>query len=177
MVAVVAEAVVTDMYCKMKNRILLQFHITGKCNLCCKHCYRTEGDVQPLGFEDIANVIEQYKNLQERYNTIHNIKRKGHINITGGEPFMREDIKEVLSLLGDNRELFSYGVLSNGSFIDENILRILKQTQASFVQLSIDGDRHTHDYLRADGDYDRVFAVAQKLDFGKQHRPDHRLRG
>lgn len=163
-VVAAAAAVVTDMMCNHQNRLLLQFHITGRCNLRCKHCYRTEGDVEMLQYEDIVRVVEQYKELREIYNSRHRIARKGHINITGGEPFIRKDIKQVLKLLGDNREYFSYGVLSNGSFIDEELIRLLRETGVSFVQLSLDGNRQTHDALRAPGDYDRVLNTAQWLE-------------
>ena len=152
------------MFCQNKNRILLQFHITGRCNLRCKHCYRTEGDVEPLSYGDVISVFEQFKILREEYNKRHGIKKKGHINITGGEPFFRKDIKEILTYLGENREYFTYGVLSNGSFIDEEIIALLKETEVSFVQLSIDGDEAMHDSLRAKGDYKRVLAKAEELE-------------
>ena len=90
--------------------------------------------------------------------------KKEDINITGGEPFIRKDIKEVLKYLGENKEFFSYGILSNGSFINDELIYLLKETNVSFIQLSIDGDRKTHDYLRAPGDYDRVLETAKRLE-------------
>ena len=146
------------------NRLLLQFHITGRCNLKCKHCYRTQGDVENLSFDDIKNVIEQFLILLKKYNSIYSMKKRGHINITGGEPFMRKDIKAVLKLLHSHKDEFSFGILSNGSFIDNDMVAVLKETEVSFVQLSIDGDKGTHDYLRKAGDYDRVFNTAQYLE-------------
>lgn len=162
--AVAVAAAVTKTMGNNINRLLLQFHITGRCNLRCKHCYRTDGDTEPLSLDDVIAVIEQYKVLLEKYNRLHHVNYKGHINITGGEPFVRTDIRQILKYLGDNRRIFSYGILSNGSFIDEEIVSILKQTEVSFIQLSIDGDRDTHDDLRAKGDYDRVFRTAQYLE-------------
>ena len=164
MVAAAVAVVVIDMFCNNHSRLLLQFHITGRCNLRCKHCYRTEGDIEKLSFDDVVLVIEQFKELREKYNNTHHITRKGHINITGGEPFYRKDIKQILEYLGENQEYFSYGILSNGSFIDDEIIRILKKTQVSFVQLSIDGDKKMHDSLRAAGDYDRVMNTAEYLE-------------
>lgn len=163
-VAAAVEAVVTDIICNSHNRLLLQFHITGKCNLRCKHCYRTEGDVEPLKYEDVIAVLENFKRLLATYNKKHNISKRGHVNITGGEPFVRGDIKEILYYLGENRESFSYGILSNGSFIDEEMIKILKETDVSFVQLSLDGDRKTHDFLRKKGDYDRVLKTAKLME-------------
>ncbi len=92
------------------------------------------------------------------------MKRKGHINITGGEPFFRKDIKEILEYLGENKEHFSYGILSNGSFIDDKTIKILKETDVSFIQLSLDGNRKMHDSLRAEGDYKRVLKTAGYLE-------------
>ena len=162
-VAVVAAAV-TDMMCGNHNRLLLQFHITGRCNLRCKHCYRTEGDVEPLSTEDVKGVITQFLQLQKAYNSLHSIRKKAHINITGGEPLIREDIEEILRFMGEHSQYLSYGILSNGSFLDEHLIGILKETGVSFVQLSLDGDQKTHDTLRATGDYDRVLETAQLLE-------------
>ncbi|MBP3415528.1 MAG: SPASM domain-containing protein, partial [Clostridia bacterium] len=88
----------------------------------------------------------------------------GHINITGGEPFFREDIGRILEYLGENREYFTYAILSNGSFIDDAVIRVLKESGVSFIQLSIDGNREMHDHLRAEGDYDRVLRTAEFLE-------------
>ena len=120
--------------------------------------------METLSYDDVVSVIEQYKDLRTRYNRQHRIQRKGHINITGGEPFFRKDIKRILRYLGENKAFFTYGILSNGSFIDEETIRILRETEVSFVQLSLDGNRETHDALRAHGDYDRVLKTAEHLE-------------
>lgn len=152
------------MFCEHQNRIVLQFHITGRCNLQCKHCYRAEGDVEILTYKDITNVIDQFIDFKSKYNKQHSIKKRGHINLTGGEPFIRKDIKEIIHYLGEKHTQITYGVLSNGSFINEEILGLLKKTEVSFVQLSIDGDKKAHDNLRAPGDYNRVFKTAEVLE-------------
>lgn len=159
--AAVAE---TDMICNNTNRLLLQFHITGRCNLQCKHCYRTEGNVEPLTTELVFNVIDQFAAMQKRYNEMHRLRKRGHINITGGEPFIREDIDRILDHLGSYREQLSFGVLSNGSFLNREKIDKLKENGVAFVQLSIDGDRAAHDALRAPGDYERTFRAARLLE-------------
>ena len=161
--AVVAAAEI-DMFCDNHSRLLLQFHITGRCNLRCKHCYRTEGDVEQLSYADVIRVIDQFLALRRRYNLQHHIKKRGHINLTGGEPFFRKDIKDIIRYIGDHPTQLSYGILSNGSFINQEMIELLKETEVSFVQLSIDGDEATHDSLRAPGDYERVLNTAQMLE-------------
>jgi len=150
--------------CHIKNRIMMQFHITGKCNLQCKHCYRVEGNVEPLSYKDIINVFNQFFDLRNTYNEEHKIKKRGHINITGGEPFIRKDIYDILQFLGESNDRVTYGVLSNGTPIDDTMIKTLKDTKVSFVQLSIDGNRKTHDFMRKPGDYDRTFKTAAALE-------------
>ena len=146
-----------------KPRLVMQFHVTGRCNLRCKHCYREDGDVEPLTTQDVFDVIHQYEALLAEFNRVNDSQRRGHINITGGEPFLRKDIAELLRYFGSQRRRFTYGVLSNGSVLTDELIAMLKETGAAFVQLSIDGRREMHDALRAPGDYDRTFAMAQRL--------------
>ena len=129
----------------------------------CRHCYRPEGDAQPLTLENIQAVIDQFCILRKRYNELHGLRKRGHINITGGEPFFRSDIAQILRYLGQKSRELTYGVLTNGSFIDREVILLLKETGVSFVQLSIDGDEKTHDALRCQGDYRRVFDTASLL--------------
>jgi len=144
------------------SRFIMQFHITGRCNLQCKHCYRTEGNVEILSFENIVSVIDQYETLMNRYNREHGIDRKGQINITGGEPFIRDDIFDIINYIG--RHKLPFGVLTNGSFLTDRAISCLKRNKVSIVQLSIDGNCNTHDSLRASGDYKRTFEIATKLE-------------
>lgn len=145
-------------------RILLQFHITGRCSLRCKHCYREEGDVEPLSTADVLEVFRQFEELRLVFNVQHRLDARAHISLTGGEPFMRADMDKLLAYLGERRSLFSYSVLSNGTLLDRRMIALLKETGASHVQLSIDGCRETHDALRAPGDYDRTLRKAAELE-------------
>ena len=123
----------------------MQFHITGNCNLACKHCYRLEGNTEPLGLNDVISVINQFDELQKAYNEANGIKKKAHINLTGGEPLIRKDIYDILDFMGENRGRFSYGILTNGTPVNEKMIASLKKNRVSFVQMSIDGNRKTHD--------------------------------
>lgn len=151
------------MFQNYSRRLTLQFHITGRCNLQCKHCYRTEENVEPLTLQDVLRVIDQFLELLQKYNELHGLRKRGHINITGGEPFLREDIEDILRYLGKHDTQVTYAVLTNGSFLDIETIALLKETNVSFVQLSIDGNEGMHDHLRAIGDYKRVFSVAELL--------------
>lgn len=144
-------------------RLTLQFHITGKCNLRCRHCYRSDDNREILSLNDIYAVFEQFFSLSEQYNYKNRIKEKPHVNLTGGEPLMREDIFDILDFIGTNRHRLTAGILTNGTPIDESMIESIKRNRISFIQMSIDGNREIHDSIRAPGDYDRTFATAQSL--------------
>lgn len=112
----------------------------------------------------MVDVIDQFLELKALFNRRHHSKRRGHINITGGEPFLHGDIERILCCLGARRDSVGYGVLSNGSFPTDERIALLKETGCTHVQLSIDGSRSYHDSMRGAGDYDRVFRVAQQLE-------------
>lgn len=145
-------------------RMLLQFHVTGRCNLRCRHCYREEGYVEPLSTADVLEVLRQYEELKDAFNAARGSTRRGHVNLTGGEPFMREDMPEILRYIASRRKSFTYGVLSNGAMLTREYIALLRETGVAFVQLSIDGRREVHDDLRAPGDYDRTMRKAAELE-------------
>lgn len=145
-------------------RILLQFHVTGRCNLRCRHCYREEGNIEPLSTGDVLEVLRQYEELKDAFNASRGSTRRGHINLTGGEPFMREDMPEILRYMATRRHSYTYGVLSNGTMLSKDYIALLKETGVTHVQLSIDGRREVHDELRAPGDYDRTMRKAAELE-------------
>ncbi|MBS6601976.1 MAG: radical SAM protein [Clostridium sp.] len=146
-----------------KLNLSLQLHITGKCNQHCKHCYHTEYVNEPMSFEDIKNIVEQFKNLIVKYNEAKGINQIGKINVTGGEPFVRKDFMEILELFYQNRKYFEYSILTNGSFITDEIADKLKNLEVVSIQVSIDGDIKTHDMIRGNGNFQRTMKAVDIL--------------
>lgn len=143
-----------------KSYLLLQLHITGRCNQKCKHCYHTEYTNEPLSFKDIEKIIEDYLELLKKYNEINKIEgfnKIGHINVTGGEPFIRKDFMDILELLYEKRDYFTFGILTNGSYITDEIAKKLVKLQVAHVQVSIDGGPKVHDFIRGNGNFERTF--------------------
>lgn len=149
--------------CNNKNNLLLQLHITGKCNQHCKHCYHNEYGNEPITFNNIKDIIEQYKELLQKYNTSKGINERGIINITGGEPFVRKDFMDILELFNENRKYFSYGILTNGSFITDEIAEKLVKFEVNDVQVSVEGSKDTHDMIRGEGNFEKTFKAIDIL--------------
>lgn len=138
----------------MKKHVL-QWHITHKCNLRCSHCYQ-EDYCNDLPFSQLENIFNQYLYFLKQNNF------KGHINFTGGEPFVYQDIFKLFDLCEKNN--ISFGILTNGTLITEiEINKLKRYSKLSFIQISIDGIESTHDKIRGKGNFKKSFNTLKLL--------------
>ncbi len=87
----------------------------------------------------------------------------GHITVTGGEPFVRNDFFDLLEIFYQNRHFFSFAILTNGTLIDAQLAHRLSALRPSFVQVSIEGSEPTHDSIRGTGNFVQTVAAVQYL--------------
>ncbi len=129
--------------------------ITHRCNLQCKYCshFTSAGDVD----QDVPK--EQWLQFFEELN------RCGVMNLTlgGGEPFLREDLRELIEGIVCNRMRFT--ILSNGTLITDEMASFLASTgRCDGVQVSIDGSvPTTHDACRGEGNFLRAMGGIKTL--------------
>ncbi|MCR5121126.1 MAG: radical SAM protein [Ruminococcus sp.] len=127
---------------------ILQWHILHRCNLKCTHCYQDERGAES-NFDQLKELFDQYMEFCREYGF------RGHINITGGEPLLSDNLFPLLSLLEENG--ITFGLLTNGTLIDRTAAeRLSRYSRLSFVQVSIDGTRETHDSVRGKGSFDKA---------------------
>ncbi|MBO4877583.1 MAG: radical SAM protein [Ruminococcus sp.] len=128
---------------------VLQWHILHRCNLRCTHCYQEDYAAELTG-DQLERIFFQYLGFCRKYGY------KGHINFTGGEPLLSPELFRLLGLCEENG--ITYGILTNGTLIDESLAeRLGGLKNLSFVQVSIDGTKETHDRVRGKGSFDKAF--------------------
>lgn len=109
---------------------------TRRCNLHCEHCgaskesYDTE-----LTTDEIKKVIDDISKI-----------RRCFFGATGGEPFMRNDLLEVLSYAKSKG--LGTGFASNGFLIDRKKAEEIKKAKIDSIQISLDGLEETHNKIR-----------------------------
>ena len=131
-----------------KRKHVLQWHILHRCNLHCTHCYQDEHH-SGLSPDELSSIFVQYKDFCREYGF------RGHINVTGGEPLLSEHLFPLLSLFEENG--ITFGLLTNGTLLNsENTARLAEYSKLSFVQISIDGTKETHDSVRGKGSFDKA---------------------
>lgn len=146
------------------KRLLLQWHITDRCNLRCAHCYQEGMAGDELPFPQLLAILQQFRELLQVWGREQGADAvRGHITVTGGEPFVRADFYDLLQVIASQRKNLSFSILSNGSFIDQEMALRLRQLGPAFVQLSLEGTERTHDRIRGPGSFRRTLAAAQCL--------------
>jgi SynChlorMet cassette radical SAM/SPASM protein ScmE len=119
--------------------------ITNRCNLRCKYCYHFESadDVdRDLPTDVWLSFFEELTRLAVL-----------DVCLAGGEPFMREDLKELIEGVVKNRMRFK--ILTNGTLITDEMAAFIASTRrCDTVQVSIDGSTPiTHDACRGSGNF------------------------
>jgi radical SAM protein with 4Fe4S-binding SPASM domain len=146
------------------RNLVLQWHITERCNVRCAHCYQTAYTGEELPLHRQIEVLSQFEELLGTFKgPPGQTPVRGHITVTGGEPFIRKDFLDLLETFSSKKERFSFAVLTNGSFIDDSMARRLGKLYPAFVQVSIEGTGPTHDAIRGQGSYERTVTAIRHL--------------
>jgi radical SAM protein with 4Fe4S-binding SPASM domain len=143
--------------------LLLQWHVTERCNLRCAHCYQDSYSGDELGLSDLLGILNQFTALLNRWQSRTSRPVRGHITVTGGEPFMRPDFPDFLEILASHRKRFSFAILTNGNSIDDSWARHLQRLGPGFVQVSLEGSQKSHDRIRGAGAFERTVAAIESL--------------
>jgi SynChlorMet cassette radical SAM/SPASM protein ScmE len=123
----------------------MTLEITNECNLRCKYCshFSSAGDVPAdLPLQEWLQFIAEMGRLSVM-----------RVTLSGGEPFFRQDLPDLIQAIARNRMRFS--ILSNGTLIDDERAALIVSTgRCDYVQVSIDGSIPiTHDSFRGQGSF------------------------
>jgi MoaA/NifB/PqqE/SkfB family radical SAM enzyme len=160
-------------YCKrkmkwaqhLKTPSSLIFFITSRCNLRCNHCFywkelNTKGS--ELSIDEISKIASS-------------LKHPVSLALTGGEPFIREDLKEIIEAFHHGCGTREVGITTNGTLtgpIVETTRFVLESDYLSSlsVQISLDGLEKCHDNIRgAKGSFRKAISTIMKLKKLKAH--------
>ena len=96
--------------------VYLVYFITDACNAKCKHCLLADG-AHP-GWEEPSMTYRKQELSLEEIEKVAASMGKGSLMFllpTGGEPFLRKDIGEIVKIFHKNTGVRNVGIPSNGS--------------------------------------------------------------
>ena len=129
----------------------IQLHLTERCNLRCKHCYQTGKTVTEMSLPEIEEMTDEIADTIAAWKQTYNLEYATSFNVTGGEPFLRKDIFEVLTEI-INRGFDVY-LLTNGILVDRKKAEVLFNLGVKGVQVSIEGPEAVHESIRGKGSF------------------------
>ena len=114
--------------------------VTYRCNARCNMC-------------DVWNHPTQAAE-EIKVDTIVKLPRMSFTNITGGEPFIRQDLIDIVDSLQNKTKRI---VISTNGFFTERIVQLCKKYPETGIRISLEGFKETNDMIRGmSGGYERT---------------------
>lgn len=139
----------------------IQWHLTERCNLRCRHCYQGERSTDEMTFRDIRTVITEAADMVKAWSESYGVSFSPSMNITGGEPFLRNDLPDILGEI--KRQGFKIYLLTNGTLVDKERAEMLADLGVDGAQVSMEGPESVHDAIRGTGSYSASAAGIEQL--------------
>lgn len=128
-------------------------YTNNNCNFKCSHCLVSDyrNDDRQLSLENIKRIIDEAVSLGAK-----------RFYFTGGEPFLRRDIFELIDYAARRANLV---IMTNGSIINRNVIKKLsKYKDRLILQISLEGSKPLiNDKIRGKGSFEKIIKVLKSL--------------
>ncbi|MBU2519933.1 MAG: radical SAM protein, partial [Nanoarchaeota archaeon] len=126
----------------LEKPVFAIWEITSKCNLNCVHCSSSD--------------LEGEMTKEECFKVIDKLDDSGifWVQLSGGEPLLRNDIFEILSYL--RKKGIDTEIYTNGTLITKEIAKKLKILDVDNINISLDGLKQSHERIRGRETYEKT---------------------
>ena len=126
----------------------LSISVTNKCNSKCRMCniWKTYVENPSLASEELA-----LSDFQRLFSDREFFKELEFVYISGGEPFLRTDLPEIVGYIHECQPQCTVYIATNGFLKDciiDKVRNILTMHPKVQIGVSIDGTNEMHDYIR-----------------------------
>ena len=134
-------------------------YVTARCNLRCEHCFYKETLDAPNPGEMSLETLEK---------TMRGIGPVLWYSLAGGEPFLRNDLADIIGLAQTRCRPKVFSFPTNGWFIERTFSQTLSSLQRMdrgnlILFFSLDGPEEIHDMIRGENSYSRVVESFERL--------------
>ena len=128
------------------------WEITHNCNYGCSYCI----------FSCTKQRVEGELSTEECFHVIDELVKNGfkHLKVTGGEPFIRKDLIEILEYAS---KFMVVDVSTNASLLSEELVDKLNKIKLKMIHVSLDGNKNEHESVRGINTYDRTIKGLEYL--------------
>lgn len=144
----------------MDKNFYFQWHITNLCNSRCRHCYQSDFTLNSdLKWQDLKRTADNILAVLKKW------ERKAIINLTGGEPFLKPELFELLKYLDGESRVKEIGIITNGTLLNKEVLAKLKSIKKlDEIKLSLEAaDEKLNDSIRGKGSFASTLKAIELL--------------
>jgi radical SAM protein with 4Fe4S-binding SPASM domain len=153
----------------------LIFFVTSRCNARCVFCHYRQ-QIEDAGRKEAELSVAEIEKIARHYGKV------SKLSFSGGEPFLREDLPEIIETFVRNCDPRIIDIPTNGS-MPERILRMVQMIlrligdRVLDIQLSIDGPEEVHDRIRGiPGLFRKVLRTYELLSVLRHRAPNLKLK-
>lgn len=145
-----------------KTPIYVIFFVTSFCNAKCKMCFNWKNidkakQKQELKLDEIKKIFGNFSSIQQ-------------LTLSGGEPFLRDDLPEMLEFISQKNDAQMITIPTNGILTDrifeqtKSILNSIKKDTHLRISLSVEDIGEKHDKIvQVKGAFKKVLNTYHKL--------------
>ncbi len=124
----------------------LQWHITHRCDLHCRHCYdrSTRSDVD---LQRGIGILDQLRDFCVERHVV------GQVSFSGGNPFLHPQFLQLYRAAHDRN--LNVAILGN-PVSEDRLDHLLRIARPAFYQVSLEGLQRHNDLIRGPGNFDSV---------------------
>jgi len=133
--------------------IYMGIDLTEKCNLRCIHCRvsTSKYKLNEIPLNKVKELIDELSKMKVI-----------QVIFSGGEPFIRKDIFEILDY-STMKGIPDLIVVTNGLLLNEKKIEKLKKTGIKKITVSLDGLKESHEKIRGEGTFEKTLDAIKKL--------------
>lgn len=162
----IAKSIIKNRFNVTQYPSFVTFLITWRCNSRCIFCDIWKKKPDPISELSLEEIKKVFKNL----------KKLDVLRISGGEPFIREDLGDIINLINSINSPEIIHITTNG-FLTDRIIETIGEIEAIkkiHIKISIDAIGKKHDHIRGiDGAYDKAMNTIRGLCELRNTKPFH----
>ncbi len=143
---------------------MIQFEITGRCNMRCEHCRAWQEPRKDMAMEMISKVLDF---------ALPEASSEMRFTISGGEPFLHPQLIKIIKLIkervseSNKIKKYAIAITTNGSLVTKEKIKQLEELNIKklYIQVSIDSSNpQIHDNFRSfPGAFERAVKTIKLL--------------
>ncbi len=142
-----------------RTPVYVILYLTARCNMRCPMCFYLD-EIKDPDKEEMA--------LPELEKIARSLKRLVQLSLTGGEPFLRQDIPQVVDMFARHNDVKYVTIPTNGSLSDrvvETVERLVVDHKDTHfrIPVSLDGFPEDHDEIRGARSFQKAEETLARL--------------